>query len=89
MTATVPPSLRALVPRVRQEVVDQLMAHLLRDDTDGFAAAEQSLGATRAEVAAASAGLIESRQLDLGALEHALEVLGDVARLPDPAAHAA
>lgn len=72
------------VPTIRQDVVDVLVDHLARDDAEGFARAEEDLAATRAEVAAASAGLVESRQLDLAALEHTLVVLEGVARLPDP-----
>lgn len=72
------------LPPVRQEVVDELAHHLGRDDQPGFADAERRLAASRAEVAAASAGLIESRELDLAALEHTLEVLEDVASLPEP-----
>lgn len=72
------------LPPVRQDVVDELVHHLGRDDRPGFEAAEARLGATRAEVAAASAGLVESRELDLETLEHTLEVLEDVAQLPEP-----
>lgn len=52
------------VPALRQDVVDELVHHLGRDDRAGFEAAEANLEATRAEVAAASAGLVESRSLD-------------------------
>lgn len=72
------------VPPVRQEVVDELVHHLGRDDRAAFEDAERELDASRAEVAAASAGLIESRELDLAALEHTLEVLEDVVALPEP-----
>lgn len=72
------------LPPVRQEVVDVLADHLSRDDQAAFEAASEHLQATRAEVAAASAGLIESKSLDLAALEHTLEVLEDVAQLPGP-----
>lgn len=74
------------VPALRQEVVDELVHHLGHDDRAAFEAAEANLDATRAEVAAASAGLVESRTLDLAALEHTLEVLDDVSQLPDPEA---
>ncbi len=72
------------LPAIRQDVVDELARHLSHDDQAAFEQAEVSLAATRAEVAAASAGLVESRTLGLEALEHTLEVLEDVAQLPDP-----
>lgn len=72
------------LPPIRQGVVDELAAHLSRDDVDAFNGAEERLEATRAEVAAASAGLVESRDLDLPALQHTLEVLEEVAQLPEP-----
>lgn len=72
------------LPDIRQEVVDELAALLSHDDVSGFEAAEARLDATRAEVAAASAGLVESGDLDLAALQHTLEVLDDVAQLPEP-----
>lgn len=84
MTATMDARPEAAVPPIRQDVVDRLMALLAYDDIAGFAEAERHLAATRAEVAAASAGLVESRQLDLSALQHALELLEGVAQLPDP-----
>lgn len=80
------PTSEVEVPALRQDVVDELVHHLGRDDRAGFEAAEANLEATRAEVAAASAGLVESRSLDLAALEHTLEVLEDVAQLPAPPA---
>lgn len=82
MTATMDAPLVSTVPPVRQSVVDALASLLVRDDVQGFADAEQRLGATRAEVAAASAGLIDTGRLDLAALQHALEVLDGVAQLP-------
>jgi hypothetical protein len=72
------------LPPIRQDVVDELVLHLSRDDQDAFGLAEDRLAATRAEIAAASAGLVESRTLDLPALEHTLEVLEELAQLPDP-----
>jgi hypothetical protein len=84
MTHPMPRSPDVRVPAVRQDVVDRLTTLLAHDDTIGFAQADMRLAATRAEVAAAAAGLVESRQLELGALQHALEILGDVARLPEP-----
>ena len=85
MSSSADPTPELEVPALRQAVVDELVHHLGRDDRTGFEAAEANLEATRAEVAAASAGLVESRSLDLAALEHTLEVLEDVAQLPDPA----
>ena len=85
MSSTGDPTPELEVPALRQEVVDELVHHLGRDDRAGFEAAEANLAATRAEVAAASAGLVESRSLGLAALEHTLEVLEDVAQLPEPA----
>lgn len=73
-----------VVPPVRQDVVDVLVGHLSRDEPEAFSRAEERLGATRAEVAAASAGLVASGQLGLSALEHTLEVLEGVVQLPDP-----
>lgn len=84
MSSTGEPVPEVEVPPLRQAVVDELVRHLGHDDRAGFEAAEARLGATRAEVAAASAGLVESRSLDLAALEHTLEVLEDVAQLPEP-----
>lgn len=84
MTTTMHPRPETDVPAIRQNVVDQLTALLAHDDITGFSAVERRLGATRAEVAAASAGLVESRRLALPALEHTLQVLEDVARLPEP-----
>lgn len=72
------------LPDIRQAVVDELASLLSRDDVAGFEAAEARLEASRAEVAAASAGLVESGELDLAALQHTLEVLDDVAQLPEP-----
>lgn len=72
------------LPDIRQEVVDELARHLSHDDVPAFEAAEGRLDATRAEVAAASAGLVESGELDLPALQHTLEVLEDVVALPEP-----
>lgn len=74
-----------VVPPIRQDVVDVLVVHLARDEPEAFARAQDRLAATRAEVAAASAGLVASGQLDLAALEHALEVLEGVVQLPGPA----
>ncbi|QYG94063.1 hypothetical protein HC251_17535 [Iamia sp. SCSIO 61187] len=75
-----------VVPPIRQDVVDVLVGHLARDEPEAFARAQDRLDATRAEVAAASAGLVASGQLDLAALEHALEVLEGVVQLPGPVA---
>lgn len=75
-----------VVPPIRQDVVDVLVGHLARDEPEAFARAQDDLDATRAEVAAASAGLVASGQLDLAALEHALEVLEGVVQLPGPGA---
>lgn len=85
MTTLMGPRVRVALPRIRQGVVDRLAALLAIDDAAGFSDAVHDVSATRAEMAAA-AGLVESGALDLAALQHTLEVLEEVARLPDPGA---
>lgn len=84
MSDTLEPPSEPDVPALRQDVVDELVHHLGRDDRAAFEEAEVRLEATRAEVAAASAGLVETGELDLATLEHTLEVLEDVVQLPEP-----
>lgn len=84
MSETPDPFPEAEIPALRQDVVDALVHHLSHDDRDGFEQTEAAMGATRAEVAAASAGLVETGNLDLATLEHTLEVLEEVAQLPEP-----
>lgn len=86
MTAVMEHRPAVVVAPIRQEVIDILVDHLARDEGDAFVAAQERLGATPAEVAAASAGLVASGQLDLAALEHTLEVLEGVVRLPGSSA---
>lgn len=61
MSSTGDPTPELEVPALRQEVVAELVHHLGRDDRTGFGAAEANLEATRAEVAAASAGRVGGR----------------------------